>query len=167
MPVPWLDVGVAYHQVRDGVQLAADDQPKEGDKAAVFGLRLSRGRLLLAATDTMFEEHERDDLGVWFGGRGLELSGRFELVERWHAYAGWNSLDPNSDYEGRYQLRYASGGVMRTFGPDGASAAFVELRDDRTRLAGGGDREGGGGGPAAHLLMSDAVRSRPSAPSAR
>jgi predicted porin len=126
-----LRAGAAYNEVRDGVESPNPNQPKLGDKAALFGLRYRGERFYAAASYAVTEQHEIDDLGRRFDGRGLELALRYDLGSRFWLEAGYNDLEPDSEHPGEYRLRYGVGIAVFTFGTGSRVFAGFKLEDSR------------------------------------
>ena len=74
-------LGAAYNEVRDGVENPNPNQPKLGDKAAIFGLRYRADRFYAATTLAISEQHEVDDLGRRFDGTGFEIALRYHASD--------------------------------------------------------------------------------------
>lgn len=128
-------LGAAYNQVRDGVANPDMTQPKEGDRASIFGLKYSRGRWYAAAVYSRFFNHDKDDRGTWYSGSGAELFVDCQLAPQWHAYAGFNAKEPDSSYDGRYRLRYLDFGFRYNFYR--TSFIFLEFKPEESRNADG------------------------------
>jgi len=122
-------IGAAYHEVRDGVADPLPDQAKEGDKATAVAMSFERTRLYVGATWTDLENHERDNDGVFFSGRGLEIFSRYYLTERVAVEGVYNDLDPDSSYDGQYRLRYFAGTFSYKYAKSSVIYAGYKLED--------------------------------------
>jgi len=130
-----LTLGLAYNEVRDGVDLPNANQSKLGDRAAIVALRWNRGPLYAAAAWSAFEQHEVDDLGRFYDGDGLELALIYRFGERWAFEAGFNELRPDRGQAGAFRLRYGLAGMVLGLDPD--SEVFFGLRLEDSRNADG------------------------------
>jgi len=122
-------IGAAHHEVRDGVADPLPDQAKEGDKATAVAMSFERPRLYVGATWTDLENHERDDNGEFFSGRGLEFFSRYYLTERVAVEGVYNDLDPDSSYDGQYRLRYFAGTFSYKYAKSSVIYAGYKLED--------------------------------------
>lgn len=128
-------IGAAAVEVRDGVPDPKPEEPKEGGRAQIYGVKYAKGRLYLSATYARFHNHEQDDAGTWFSGEGYELFADYKFGQRWHLYGGFNIQEPDGDYAGRYRMRYADVGFRYEFFK--TSSVFVELKPEDSRKADG------------------------------
>jgi len=131
--------GAAYNEVRDGVENPTANDPRLGDKAALFGVRYRSDRWYAAGSLSITRQHELDDLGRAFDGRGVELAVRRLLTDRWWLEGGYNDLRPDADHPGDYHVRFGVANAVYVFG-DASHVFFgVKLEDsrrsDRSRLA--------------------------------
>ena len=92
-----LTFGLAYNEVRDGVEDPGLNEPHIGDTATVIGARWDRGPLLLAVTLAQGEQRDQDDEGAWFDSLGCEAFGQWSFDEHWSAHGGFNWLEPDDD----------------------------------------------------------------------
>lgn len=130
-------VGVAWHEVRDGVPDPAPDQAKEGDQATVVAMAFERPRLYVGMTYADLENHERDDTGTFFSGRGIEVFSRYRLTDRWAVEGVFNDLEPDDSYDGQYRLRYFAGTFSYVYAKN--STIYAGYKADLTRAADGSD----------------------------
>ena len=124
-------LGAAYNEVRDGVADPNPNQPQLGDKATLFGLRYRGDRFYAAASYSILDQHEIDDLGRRFDGNGFELAFRYNLSERFWIEAGLNDLEPDDDHPGEYRLRYGVGTLVYTIGATSRVYGGIKLEDSR------------------------------------
>jgi predicted porin len=134
-PTEELSFGAAYNAVRDGVANPNPNQPQLGDEAALFGARYRDDRWYAAATFSILEQHEVDDLGRRFDGNGYELVLRRILGGRFWVEVGFNDLQPDSDHPGDYRVRFGLSYVGYNFGT--ASRAFAGARFQGSRNSDG------------------------------
>ncbi len=132
-----LKAGAAYNKVRDGIQNPDVTKPKYGDEAWVAGANYESKKLNAIFTSSFFKNHEKDDLGNFFSGYGLELYVEYRLKEHWRFYGGGNYLQPTSTNAGDYMIQYLDFGSAYVFGK--TSKVFVELRLDDSRNHNGTD----------------------------
>ena len=105
-----MQIGGAFNVVRDGVPDPSGDQPREGDRAFILGYRYQEEEVYAGATVTLFNNHDRDNLGNYFGGIGFEWYGGYQWSERLLLRLAISSLNPDSDYQGSYRvLSFTSG----------------------------------------------------------
>jgi predicted porin len=71
----FLDFGLAYNEVRDGVDDPGPNEPHIGDIATLVGARWDRGPLLLAVTLARGEQRNQDDEDTWFDSLEGKLDG--------------------------------------------------------------------------------------------
>jgi len=135
-----LKAGIAYNKVRDGIDTALSNQPKAGDEALIAGLKYSNDRIYLAADVCSFTNHEKDDLGNYFSGMGLEVFGQYRILVKYAVYGGCNFLMPESaELTDKYRLSYVDAGVSYDFGK--ASKIFAELKLEDSKNHDGSDRQ--------------------------
>jgi predicted porin len=130
-----LSLGVAYNQVRDGVAMPSPNEPQLGDEAALFGLRYQNDLWYVAGTYSILTQHEVDDLGRRFDGRGFELAVRRAIGDRIWLEGGFNELDPDADHPGDYRVRLGVGNVVYRFGD--ASRVFFGVKIEGSRRSDG------------------------------
>jgi predicted porin len=130
-----LGIGAAYNQVRDGVAMPTPNEPQLGDEAALFGLRYRDDRWYAAATYSILKQHEVDDLGRRFDGRGFELAVRRAITDRMWLEGGFNDLDPDADHPGDYRVRLGVGNIVYRFGD--ASRVFLGVKVEGSRRSDG------------------------------
>jgi len=143
-------LGVAFNDVRDGVDAPELNQPKEGDQSFIIGAQWTKGDWYVAANYNRSQDHETDDEGTFFDAEGAELYTSLALDVKHKVYAGFNWLEPDdSSYDGDFNRRYLAFGVSRSFGLTRApSVVFLEcLLEDSTAADGSGGRDSilGGG----------------------
>ena len=126
-----LSLGAAYNEVRDGVPSPTPNQPQLGDKAAIFGLRYRGDRFYAATTLSISEQHEVDDLGRRFDGKGFELALRYHATDSLWLEAGYNDLRPDSDHPGEFRTRFGVGYVVYNFGAGSRVFGGFKLEDSR------------------------------------
>ena len=93
----FLTFGLAYNEVRDGVEDPGPNEPHIGDTATVIGARWDRAPLLLAVTLSRGEQRQQDDEETWFDNLGCEAFGQWSFDEHWSAHGGFNWLEPDDD----------------------------------------------------------------------
>lgn len=130
-----LGVGAAYNEVRDGVADPTPNEPKLGDKAAIFAVRYRGGPWYIATSCSILTQHEIDDLGRRYDGRGFEVAFRRTLTDRVWVEAGYNELRPNANHPGDFRVRLGIGNVVYRFGD--ASRTFVGFKIDTSRRSDG------------------------------
>lgn len=134
-----LSAGIAYQEVRDGVEDPEDGFPTVGDKATIFGLRYQTEKLYLGGLYSVTDQHETDDLGNFFDGKGVEFYGRYLVRESIKIEGGWVYLNPDSGQAGDYQLNYGYAGVGYLFGQRRKGAVWLEYRLDDSKNNDGSD----------------------------
>jgi predicted porin/uncharacterized coiled-coil protein SlyX len=132
-------VGAAYHEVRDGVVDPEPDESREGDRATVVAVSYDRPRLYLGATYMDMTNHERDDAGVFFSGRGLEIFARYHLTDRTAIEGVFNDLDPDESYAGGYRLRYLATTMSYRYAK--GSVIYAGYKIEATRNADDSERD--------------------------
>lgn len=133
-----LKIGAAYNAVRDGVPDPEIGKPKQGDKALVGGVNFNNDRITAIFTTSWFENHEKDNLGNYFSGYGLELYSEYRLATRWIFYGGFNYLEPDEGSPaGEYRISYLDFGSAFKFGRD--SKVFIEFKLDNSKNHDGTD----------------------------
>ncbi len=130
--------GAAYNEVRDGVEDPNPNQAKLGDKAALFGARYRRGGWYGGVIVSILEQHEVDDLGRRYDGKGFELALVRDFTDRWWLEVGFNNLQPDSDHPGDFRVRFGVSNLVYRFG--GASRAFAGVKFDDGRRSDGSRR---------------------------
>jgi predicted porin len=100
-----LDLGAALSVVRDGVEEPGQDQARSDDRAIVVGARYEKGGVYLAAVHAWLRNHERDDQGRYFSGRGFEAYASYDLTKALELRAEFDSLEPSDDTAGQYRIR--------------------------------------------------------------
>jgi predicted porin len=128
----------AYNQVRDGVANPNPNQSQLGDEAAIVGVRYRSGGWYGAMTFSVLTQHEVDDLGRRFDGRGLELALVRDITNRLWLELGFNNLQPDSDHPGRFRVRFGVSNVVYQFGD--ASRVFAGVKFDGGRTSDGTSR---------------------------
>ncbi len=107
-------LGLAFNQVRDGVEDPAPEQSKLGDQAFIVGARWRDKTNYYAFNYTAFRNHEKDDLDRYYSGQGLEIFADHMLTERIGIGGTYNYQEPDGDHPGRYKLEFLSvGGAYR------------------------------------------------------
>ena len=125
-------VGAGYNEVRDGVANPNPNQSQLGDKAGIFGARYRSGGWYGAVAFALSENHEVDDRGRRFDGKGLELALVRDFNDRWWIEFGFNNLQPDSDHPGDYRVRFGVSNVVYRFGEASRFFAGVKIEDSRT-----------------------------------
>ena len=131
-------IGAAYNEVRDGVLLPTPNEPQRGDQATVFGARFRGDWFYAGAIYSVLKQHEVDDLGRRFDGRGWEIALRQHFTERLWIEGAYNDLRPDSDHPGDFRVQFGAVNVVYNFSI--ASRLFAgfklenSLRSDRTDL---------------------------------
>lgn len=97
-------LGAAFNQVRDGVPEPDPEQSKLGDQAAILGVRWQNEKNYYAITYTDFRHHEKDDLGRYYSGYGLELYADHAITDRLGIGGTWNHQQPDSDHPGDFEV---------------------------------------------------------------
>jgi len=133
-----MQVGGAFNIVRDGVPDPDRDQPREGDRAFILGYRYQEDEYYAGATVTLFNNHDRDNLGNYFGGIGFEWYGGYQWTERLLLRLAISSLNPESNYEGSYRvLSFVSGA---SYDLTKKVRLLLLTRYDRSKLADASNR---------------------------
>jgi predicted porin len=127
--------GAAYNEVRDGVAAPSPNDPRLGDKAALFGVRYRSDVWYAAGTFSIQKQHNVDDLGRVYDGYGYELAVRRHLTDRWWLEGGYNDLRPDSDHPGDYHVRFGVGNAVYVFGD--ASRVFFGFKVEGSRRSDG------------------------------
>ncbi|MFA6957273.1 MAG: porin [Thermoanaerobaculia bacterium] len=131
-------VGATYHEVRDGVVDPEPDEANKGDKATVVAISYDRpGHLYVGATYADLENHERDDTGVFFSGRGFEFFTRYYVTERSAIEGVFNDLEPDDSYDGQYRLRYFAATYSYRYAK--SSVIYAGYKSEQSRAADGSD----------------------------
>ena len=112
------------------VHLVYKREVKDGDEAAILGAWYERGPVALAATVSLFDDHEIDDLGRFFGGVGVELFGQVDVNDHVRLLGGFNHLQPEDVHPGDYRLTYALAGVAYRY-PHGVAFFETKVEDSR------------------------------------
>ena len=121
-----LKAGVSYIKVRDGIVYPNLYEPKVGDESFIAGIMYDKDHWYIAVTYCNFTNHERDDLGNYFTGFGIEFIAQDRFLKRWSVYGGLNYLQPkNESVAGEYRLSYLDVGSNFTFGK--TSCIFIEM----------------------------------------
>ena len=131
-----LTIGMAYNQVRDGVEDPGPNEPHIGDTATIVGVRWDSGPLEWAVTLARAEQQHQDDEDTWFDSLGSEVFGQWSFDERWSVFGGLNWLEPDDrsvDTEYRI-LDYLVGAAYRL---NRYVVVSGELRLDEGRTAAG------------------------------
>jgi predicted porin len=135
-----MQIGSAYNEVRDGIADPEIGEPKEGDRALIVGYRYQTDPLYLGTTLSLFDNHDTDDQGVFFGGLGVEAYGSYQLTRKLMVRAALSTLLPDSDYPGEYRVLTFTSGLNYSL-IDKLSLVLL-TRLDFSRLADGSDRDG-------------------------
>jgi len=133
-PVTGLKIGAAYNKVRDGIQNPdlEINKPKYGDEAWVAGINYNDKTVNAIFTSSIFKNHEKDELGNYFSGYGLELYLEYRFREHWRFYGGFNYLQPTGNgIGGEYRIQYLDFGSAYVFGR--SSKVFIETRLDDSK----------------------------------
>ena len=131
-------IGAAYNEVRDGVLLPTPNEPQLDDRATVFGARFRSDWSYVGAIYAILKQHEVDDLGRRFDGRGWEIALRQHFTERLWIEGAYNDLRPDSDHPGDFRVQFGAVNVVYNFSI--ASRLFAgfklenSLRSDHTDL---------------------------------
>lgn len=131
--IPGLKFGTAYDKVRDGIQNPDPElnKPKYGDEAWATGLNYNTRRFNAIFTSSVFKNHEKDNLGNYFSGYGLEMYLEYRFREKWRFYGGFNYLQPTGNgIAGKYDIQYLDFGTAYCFGR--TSKVFIETRLDES-----------------------------------
>jgi predicted porin len=127
--------GATYNAVRDGVADPNPNQAQEGDEAALFGARYRKGGWYGAVTFSVLTQHEIDDLGRRYDGKGFEVALVRDLTDKVWLELGYNNLQPDSDHPGDFRLRFGVTNVVYQFGE--ASRVFAGVKFDGGRASDG------------------------------
>jgi outer membrane protein N len=92
-----LEFGLAYNEVKDGVEDPGPNEPHIGDTATLVGARWDRGPLLLVVTLARGEQRNQDDEDTWFDSLGGEAFGQWSFDKHWSLFGGVNWLEPDDD----------------------------------------------------------------------
>lgn len=132
-----VSIGAAYNEVRDGVENPGPNESKLGDKAAIFGIRFRTQRWYAASIYSILTQHEIDDLGRRFDGRGVEVALRRSFANGVSIDAGYNDLSPDSNHPGEYRVRFGTTNFIYNFST--ASRIFFSFRLEGSRRVDGSD----------------------------
>ena len=127
-----------YNEVRDGVENPNPNQVQLGDKAGIFGARYRRGGWYGAVVFSILKQHEVDDLGRRYDGKGFEAAFVGDVTDRTWVEVVFNNLQPDSDHPGDFRLRFLATNVVYRFGP--ASRVFAGVKFDGGRTSDGSSR---------------------------
>ena len=132
-------LGFAYNEARDGQSDLDPGEPgiRKGDKAAIFGVRYVGDKMYIAANYSKQDQHEDDDLGRFFDGKGLEIFGYYVFDDHWKFDGGYVNLSPSSSHPGEYKLNYGYLGLGYLISSDRPSAVFIEARFDGSKASDG------------------------------
>jgi predicted porin len=128
-------VGAAWNEVRDGVPEPGPNEPREGDEAAVLGVRWQKGPFLAAAIYSPTRNHMEDDTGAALETRGYELFLQYDVGRHWQFLGGVNALMPTDSRATDYRILSAIGGGTYRFGAE--MLLTGEVRLDWSRKADG------------------------------
>lgn len=132
---PSLTVAAAFNRVRDGVDNPEPNQPKTGDQAFIVGGRWTRGPFQVAADYAASLNHEVDDKGVYFNGRGVELYSQYDVGPKWSFGGGFNYLWSAGGHPGEYRRLNGLGNV--TFHFNQALDVNAEVKIEGSRATDG------------------------------
>jgi predicted porin len=127
-----------YNEVRDGVETPNPNQAQRGDKAGVFGARYRRGGWYGGVLVSILKQHEVDDLGRRYDGKGVEAAFVRDVTDRTWVEVIFNNLQPDADHPGDFRLRFLATTVVHQFG--GASRVFAGVKFDGGRTSDGSSR---------------------------
>ena len=131
-PLTVLKFGAAYNRVRDGIQHPDQTKPKYGDEAWATMVYYNTKAFNAIFTSSVFKNHEKDNLGNYFSGYGLELYCEYRFRKHWRFYGGFNYLQPEKNsVAGDYCIQYIDLGSAFCFGK--SSKVFIETRLDDSR----------------------------------
>ena len=88
----------------------------------------------------MFDNHDTDSQGVFFGGFGIEAYGSYELTDKLKFRAALSALFPDSDYEGEYRVLSFTPGL--NYKLTGKLSLVFLGRLDFSKLSDGSNRHG-------------------------
>jgi predicted porin len=131
-------IGAAYNEVRDGVLVPTVNEPQLGDQAAIFGARFRNDWFYAGAIYAVLKQHEIDDLGRRFDGKGFEIALRQHFTPRLWIEGAYNDLSPDGEHPGDFRVRFGATNIVYNFSV--ASRLFAgfrldnSLRSDRTDL---------------------------------
>jgi predicted porin len=139
-----LSAGVAYIEVRDGFNDPEtggpiDVTPAEGDESTIFGIRLAKERFLIAGNYSIQKQHEVDNEGNLFDGKGVEIFGYYRFGDHIKLEGGWVNLEPDSGQSGDYRIQHGYVGVGYEFGQIRPSYIWAELRIEGSKAVDGSD----------------------------
>ncbi len=124
-------VGTAFNKVRDGVPIPTINEPQQGDQATIVGARYRGESFYAGTTFAILKQHEIDDLGRRFDGKGFELALRQHFTPRTWIEGAYNDQRPDADHPGDYRLRFVSSNIVYNFNV--ASRVFFGFRLDKSR----------------------------------
>jgi predicted porin len=131
-PLSVLKFGAAYNKVRDGIQNPSVYKPKYGDDAWSTMIFYNSKPFNAIFTASIFNNHEKDNLGNYFSGYGLELYCEYRFNDHWRFYGGFNNLQAqNNSIAAEYCIQYIDIGSFYAFGR--SSKLFLEARLDDSR----------------------------------
>jgi len=131
-PLPVLKFGAAYNKVRDGIQNPDLTRPKYGDQAWSAMVFYNSNVFNAIFSTSFLKNHEKDNLGNYFSGYGMELYCEYRFRGKWRFYGGFNNLQPEKNsIAGQYCIQYIDLGAAYVFGK--SSKVFLETRLDDSR----------------------------------
>jgi predicted porin len=130
-------VGATFNSVRDGVDNPTANETQRGDEAALFGARFRSARFYAAGTYATTKQHEVDDLGRRFDGRGIEVALRRNFTDRIWLEGAYNDLRPNSRHPGDFRLQFGAANVVYSFST--ASRVFLGFKLENSHRSDGTD----------------------------
>jgi predicted porin len=133
-----LSAAAGYNEVRDGVETPNPNQAQRGDKAGVFGARYRRGGWYGGVLVSILKQHEVDDLGRRYDGKGVEAAFVRDVTDRTWVEVIFNNLQPDADHPGDFRLRFLATTVVHQFGV--ASRVFAGVKFDGGRTSDGSSR---------------------------
>ncbi len=134
-----VSVGVAYNNVRDGVEDTVINKSHMGDEAAIAGFLIHKKQVTIAGTFSVLTEHEQDDQLKYYSGNGYEFFVIYQFLKRWHALSGINYLKPYGNAHGQFQVKYLMLGVSYYFTK--TSLIFLEAKFEDSKHVDGSKRK--------------------------
>jgi hypothetical protein len=128
-----LKFSASFNQVLDGVDTPDVYQTKINDRIGALGIAYEFDRFYVAAVGTRFINHERDNLGAYYSGTGLEVHTTFYITrnKQWALQANYDLMVPDSEASKNYILSYWAGEVVYHFAKE--SVIFLSFKIDESK----------------------------------
>ncbi len=125
-------LGLAYNEVLDGVPEDSIQigQAMQGDKITALAGSYAKNQLRFSAVLTMFNNHEKTDLGKFFSGNGFEINTGYYLNKnkKWLIQASYNLLKSSDKLTKNYKMSFISSEIVYEYKKN--SILFVTYKYD-------------------------------------